>query len=692
MNRNNGKSHININFKQSGSRTQPIAHSQHPHLLRRSKNSAAIRASQEILEVTSARAKLNNQQNQQASQPPRYLHQVLGRKPPKHYTRRPQLTRKMITTTLKRNPQYSTEKKAPKKVTFDISSQPKTVYGSVNSQKDISSIQALSAFRRNLNTTDRGLFGGMNTPATRNPYTSNLTAASENFDVLGSAQLFLGQGMQSFERGFANPHEEWARNEEILTNVAPPTSQTGHQVDIDLDKCLSINTRLGSDAIKAKTANQTVPLLLNLKEVNFENLGVEVDSKIDLVCVIDISGSMNGLKLDYVRRTMKKLLKFLGNGHRLAIVLFDDEAQTYMNFKLVNPANIGKINLIIDSILTGGGTNITAGVHEAQRLLGRRLSKNPISCIFLLSDGEHNEGPISMELLYNNDVERARCEYTLTSFGYGDDHDAHLLQEMSEKKGGNYYFIDEISEVEQCFADSLAMVTSIIGQNIRATLKLNPTPLFPEIRVEKTFGPYWKSESPIESTVKLNSFYSGFNKNFLCLIGLNPLKQGQVTQETEIVLGDLELKIDTLDTPAQTKTFRRRITLRVLPEDSQEIIPENQIVHEQLTRVQGAETIELADKLNDEGRYVEALEAIKTFSYHLGNKSYREKELFSKLKGSLEKQRELISNNKNGRANIYKTANFSMQNKNIYMNELSAPKWSQGLYQNRKMARMSAIS
>ena len=522
-----------------------------------------------------------------------------------------------------------------------------------------------------------------------NPLSSNLPIQQLPANSLWNSKRSTQISQQSGGEGPRNQLTTWALQEEILTNVAAPTTQTGKKIDIDLEQCLSINARLGSDAIKAKTTKQTIPLLLNLKEVNFDNLGIEIDSKIDLVCVIDISGSMSGQKMQYVQQTMKGLLGFLGNGHRLAIVTFNQTSKTVMNFKRVNAANMSNINKTINLLRAGGGTNITAGVHEAQRLLGNRKSKNHTSCIFLLSDGQHCSGPINMDILYKGDTQRTKCEYTLTSFGYGDDHDAKLMQEMSEKKGGNYYFVNDISKVEDCFADSLAMVTSILGQNLRATLRLNPTRLFPEIRFEKTYGPYWTSTSPIERQIKVSSFYSGFDKNFLCLLGLNPLKPGQLTQETEIHIGDLFINIDTLDSPSSTYNARRAIKLRILPQDSEEIIVENQIVHEQLVRVQGAEAIDAAEQLNNARNYDQAMQVLDRFSSNLSKQKFKKKELFVKMQETIDKQKEMISNNKIGRANAYKTANFCAQTKNIFMNEQAAPQWHQGLYQNCKQKRVS---
>ena len=184
------------------------------------------------------------------------------------------------------------------------------------------------------------------------------------------------------DNGIKNPHLKWSKEEDYLDKISALTTETGRELKVDLEQSLSITLKLGSDAVKAKRVSQTLPLLLNFKEVRFDNQGIKIDSKIDLVCVIDISASMCGPKIGYVKKTMKRLLKRLKKGHRLAIVLFDDRAQSYMNFKQVTKDTIPRINELIDSIRVCRGTNITAGVNEAQKLLGARRTKNQSSCFF----------------------------------------------------------------------------------------------------------------------------------------------------------------------------------------------------------------------------------------------------------------------------------------------------------------------
>jgi uncharacterized protein YegL len=395
---------------------------------------------------------------------------------------------------------------------------------------------------------------------------------------------------------------------------------------------------------------------------------------------------MSGSKIDYVRKTMLNLLEVL-QGHRLAIILFDSVAELYMNFKVINPENYPSIKKGIEAISHRGSTNITAGVQLAQHLLGRRETKNSVSSIFVLSDGAHNCGPINQSILFDGDTERTKCEYTLTSFGYGDDHDAKLLQMMSEHKGGNYYFVNDISKVEDCFLDCLGMVTSILGQNIRANIKLISSDIWPEVRFSKTFGHYWNEISAVEKEIKINSFFAGFNKNFVAQIELDPVALNKVTEEKEILIAQCHIQIDTLGVASKTVHFNSELKIKVLPSGSAEIVEDVVDVQKQYTRVKGAEVIELADKLERESKYDDAQNIIKEFQTDLGK--YQDDELFVQMNDAMKQQSDMINNKKNGIRNAYKTTNFAQQQKNCYMNEASAPMFNKSLYQNRKQKKMS---
>jgi len=64
-----------------------------------------------------------------------------------------------------------------------------------------------------------------------------------------------------------------------------------------------------------------------------------------------------------------------------------------------------------------------------------------VTSIFLLSDGEDDKGEANTrELLAKylfNEI------FTINTFGFGVDHDPHLLNAIAHMKDGNYYFIED---------------------------------------------------------------------------------------------------------------------------------------------------------------------------------------------------------------------------------------------------------
>ena len=96
----------------------------------------------------------------------------------------------------------------------------------------------------------------------------------------------------------------------------------------------------------------TLPAMVSLKTSGGTRTSV------DLVCVIDNSGSMNGQKIQLVRETMKFLVETLTPSDRLSIILFNSYAKRLCPLKCVTPENAVNLVNIINDIHSGGGTNI----------------------------------------------------------------------------------------------------------------------------------------------------------------------------------------------------------------------------------------------------------------------------------------------------------------------------------------------
>ncbi len=60
-------------------------------------------------------------------------------------------------------------------------------------------------------------------------------------------------------------------------------------------------------------------------------------TSVDLICVIDVSGSMMGEKIELVRSTMKYLLEALTPADRLLIITFESWGERVCGLKCVTP-------------------------------------------------------------------------------------------------------------------------------------------------------------------------------------------------------------------------------------------------------------------------------------------------------------------------------------------------------------------
>ncbi len=111
-------------------------------------------------------------------------------------------------------------------------------------------------------------------------------------------------------------------------------------------------------------------------------------TSVDLICVIDNSGSMQGEKIELVKSTIRFLLETLTPSDRLSIITFNSSASRLCGLKCVTGENMQSLLTIVNGIHANGGTNINSGLQLALKVMRERKQINKVTSIFLLSDGQ----------------------------------------------------------------------------------------------------------------------------------------------------------------------------------------------------------------------------------------------------------------------------------------------------------------
>ena len=63
----------------------------------------------------------------------------------------------------------------------------------------------------------------------------------------------------------------------------------------------------------------------------------------------------------------------------------------------------------------------------------------------------------------------SNCNQTLTinTFGFGKDHDPKIMTNIAQFKNGNFYFIEKLDTLDECFVDALGGLISVVAKNIK---------------------------------------------------------------------------------------------------------------------------------------------------------------------------------------------------------------------------------
>lgn len=198
----------------------------------------------------------------------------------------------------------------------------------------------------------------------------------------------------------------------------------------------------------------------------------EARTPVHLCCVIDTSASMDtAQKLDNVKKSLQFLLDFLGPQDSVSVITFSEAARTILTQTAVTATEKDNIRARISIIRIESNTNLSAGIIQARDCLQIDTS-NVKQGILLLTDGVANLGltrPQDILELVRNTIDKFRGT-SISSVGYGTDHNVELLQNISTEGGGSYYVVNNLEDVATVFGDILGGLVSCAAQQVRAIL------------------------------------------------------------------------------------------------------------------------------------------------------------------------------------------------------------------------------
>ncbi|CAF2513196.1 unnamed protein product [Rotaria sp. Silwood2] len=232
---------------------------------------------------------------------------------------------------------------------------------------------------------------------------------------------------------------------------------------------------------------------------------------IDLVCVVDQSGSMSGVKIALLKQTLVYIVEQMNEFDRLAIISFDTTAfDRSHGLKRMNQQNKQTlINAINTDITDGGGTYIGSGLQMGINLLTDRQTKNPLNAVLLLTDGQDNDTHDYTQLMQTL-PSGVQCH----TFGYGPDHTASLLVQLAEQgNGGTFTYIDEQHAIGPSFAMALGGLFTCIAQEVHINIEFTGDYKVTHVHSKYKYEPEQLPSGKLD--VKLHDLNAEEKRNFV---------------------------------------------------------------------------------------------------------------------------------------------------------------------------------
>jgi Ca-activated chloride channel family protein len=162
---------------------------------------------------------------------------------------------------------------------------------------------------------------------------------------------------------------------------------------------------------------------------------------VNLVMLLDTSGSMRGDKIDNVREAAVQFVKQMGEDDFLTLITFSDRPNVLIEHQRVKVARDEAIQRIQD-IQARGNTSLYDAIGAAADLIKRTTSTQASNAIVVLSDGQDTS---STRYNFNQSLIDAAAanDTTVFTIAYGDDADKDVLGKLASKAKGNFYLGNE---------------------------------------------------------------------------------------------------------------------------------------------------------------------------------------------------------------------------------------------------------
>lgn len=189
---------------------------------------------------------------------------------------------------------------------------------------------------------------------------------------------------------------------------------------------------------------------------------------VSMALVLDASGSMRGEKLEKAKEAARRFVQLLGADDELTVLRFStDASQTPL--RAMDEAGKAQTLAFVEGIQAEGGTNIDLALTQGARALADAKGTRRL---VLISDGEPTVGDTRTDSLGARAAQAHEDSISVTALGVGNDFHAALMQQLADRGGGFYGYLQSAGRLDEVLSQELAQARTAFARAL--TVELAP--------------------------------------------------------------------------------------------------------------------------------------------------------------------------------------------------------------------------
>jgi Mg-chelatase subunit ChlD len=261
----------------------------------------------------------------------------------------------------------------------------------------------------------------------------------------------------------------------------------------------------------------------------------EARAPIHLCAVIDRSGSMEGPKLDLVKKSMEFVVKQLHEDDMFSVVSFDDRITVEHPLSAMTGDGKRAALRAVQELTSRGSTNLSGGLFAGfNEIAGADIVSGPVtsgstpsgvvSSCWLFTDGLANAGiqDAPTLVLKTQEILGRLPSCTVYTFGFGEDHNGSMLREIAAAGGGVYYYVQDATLIAKSFADCLGGLVSVGAQNLRLKITCPAG-----VGLQKLHTTFPHEHTGNTATVRIRDLYEDEEKDTIVTLEIGQIPEQQ---------------------------------------------------------------------------------------------------------------------------------------------------------------------